>query len=142
MKKLLVAVLAVLLCVGLLACAPAQQEAAPAVSESAESSASASEAAEASQPAADGEGKTFKIGFAQKTMDNPFFLALANAIQEEGKTWLDGICPGCEEQPRNRDGEYGNIRLPGYGSDFPEHDRFGRGYPRGSGGNGGGHTGY
>lgn len=85
MKKLLVAVLTVLLCVGLLACAPAQQEAAPAVSESAESSASASEAAEASQPAADGEGKTFKIGFAQKTMDNPFFLALANAIQEEGE---------------------------------------------------------
>lgn len=68
MKRFLVVVLAVVLCAALAMGA-------------------------AAEPVRAAEEQSFKIGFAQKTVDNPFFLALANAIQEQGeeKGWTVSV---------------------------------------------------
>lgn len=90
MKKLLVVVVAIVLCtlmvVGCAAQPAASGSAAPSESASAEATTASSESAAPAASTGADASKTFKIGFAQRTQDNPFFVALAAAFEAEAKS--------------------------------------------------------
>ncbi len=108
------ALLAILLVLALLVAGCSGTPAAS--SGAADSSAAGSQAAEASSAPSAAEtasaddsaaGKTFKVGFAQKTLDNPYFKALATAIETEckAKGWEVTVLDG----KNTIDGEIKNI---------------------------------
>ncbi|MDR2908892.1 MAG: substrate-binding domain-containing protein [Oscillospiraceae bacterium] len=88
MKMKKIAILALALCMLLVtACAPS----APANSGATVTSGTASAAESASQAPQEasvdaGGDKAFKVGFTIKTLDNPYFQALAQAVKDEGET--------------------------------------------------------
>lgn len=107
MKKLFVIVLTVVLCALMtVGCATQPTASAPVAAES------AAAADASSKPAAPAESKeatkTFKIGFAQRTQDNPFFVALAAAFTEEAKA--KGWEPTILDAKNNLESEIANMQ--------------------------------
>ena len=79
MKKLVVVLLAVIMAVSVFAGCEADTQ--PQASETAESGTNAQGSESADAGAAD--GKTFKVAYVNKTLNNPFYVALDAAIKEE-----------------------------------------------------------